>query len=143
MTRLRAAPPTSPAYERFISITPPAGATEFPLETIIVKKTDADGKLFAQVKRGGGYNLAGAKNWEWFEIAENSAEAISIAWHGTAPIAGDDYGAGPTTSCNSCHMNGAANDYVIAPGLTLSGFAASSPDAGSDAAIETDAAARE
>ena len=29
-------------------------------------------KIFAGVKRGGDFNAAGAKNWEWFELAENA-----------------------------------------------------------------------
>ena len=37
----------------YINHEPPAGATEFPVGTIIVKETAADGKIFARAKRGG------------------------------------------------------------------------------------------
>jgi hypothetical protein len=124
----------------YLNHAPPAGATEFPLGTIIVKQT-SDGKIFAQVKHGGGYNLKGAKNWEWFEIAKNAAGAVYIQWGATFPPAGEAYGGDPN-GCNSCHMLGDAltNDYVIAPGLSLKGLTMdagikldASGDAGADA----------
>jgi hypothetical protein len=129
----------------YLNQAPPPGATEFPLKTIIVKKT-SDGKMFAQVKRGGGYNLAGAKNWEWFEIGENAAGTVYIQWGATFPPPGEAYGGDPN-GCNMCHTagNAAANDYVIAPGLSLKGLmldAGIKLDAGGDvgdAGTQTDA----
>jgi hypothetical protein len=123
----------------YLNHAPPAGATEFPLGTIIVKQT-SDGKIFAQVKRGGGYNLKGAKNWEWFEIAENATGVVYIQWGATFPPAGEAYGGDPS-GCNSCHMLGEAltNDYVIAPGLSLKGLtmdAGIKPDASGDAGAD-------
>jgi hypothetical protein len=124
----------------YLNQAPPADAPEFPLGTIIVKQT-SDGKIFAQVKRGGGYNLKGAKNWEWFEIAKNAAGVVYIQWGATFPPAGEAYGGDPN-GCNSCHMLGDAltNDYVIAPGLSLKGLTMdagikldASGDAGADA----------
>jgi hypothetical protein len=112
----------------------PSGATEFPVGTIIVKHTQADGKIFAQVKRGGGYNAAGAVNWEWYELTE-TAGVVSIRWSGTYPPAGEAYGGDPTGGCNMCHKVDAANDYVIAPGLTLAGIVG-----GADAGADGDAA---
>jgi hypothetical protein len=130
----------------YLNHAPDAGATEFPLKTIIVKRT-SDGKIFAQVKRGGGYNLAGAKNWEWFELNKTSAGAVYIQWQGTFPPPGEAYGGDPNGGCNMCHKLGAANDYVIAQGLSLEGLTmdagikvdASGGDAPGDTGPTTDA----
>ena len=137
----------------YLNQAPPPGATEFPLGTIIVKRTQADGKIFAQVKRGGGFNAAGAVNWEWFELSETPAGVVSYQWRGDHPPAGEIYGANPTNACNVCHKANAANDYVIAPGLTLAGIAAdagvvdagtdAAMDAGTDAGMQPDATDRE
>jgi len=122
----------------YLNHAPPAGATEFPLKTIIVKKT-SDGKIFGQVKRGGGYNSAldGAKNWEWYEVSETDG-IVSIRWAATLPPVGEAYGGDPN-GCNGCHTagNAAQNDYVIAPGLSLKGItmdAGVTLDASGDAA---------
>jgi hypothetical protein len=124
----------------YLNHAPDAGATEFPLGTIIVKRT-SDGKMFAQVKRGGGYNLAGAKNWEWFEIGENATGTVYIQWGATFPPPGEAYGGDPN-GCNMCHTagNAATNDYVIAPGLSLKGLtmdAGIELDASADAGVDT------
>src|SRR5262249_18427728 len=63
---------------QYINHLPPHGATEFPIGTVIVEARD-NGKTFAGVKRGGGFNGGGAVNWEWFELAENP---VSITWRG-------------------------------------------------------------
>jgi hypothetical protein len=121
----------------YLNHAPPAGATAFPIGTIIVKQTPIDGKIFGQVKRGGGYNAAGAKNWEWFELSESSSGVVSVQWHGTFPPPGDVYGGVATGGCNICHIVGAENDYVIAPGLSLMGLtmdAGTMLDASGDAA---------
>ncbi|HEX4403394.1 MAG TPA: hypothetical protein VH560_01105 [Polyangia bacterium] len=124
----------------YLNRAPDAGATEFPLGTIIVKQT-SDGKMFAQVKRGGGYNLDGAKNWEWFEIGKNANGSVFIQWQGTFPPVGEAYGGDPN-GCNGCHltMNAVANDYVIAQGLSLKNGLAFDvgikPDASGDAAAD-------
>ena len=52
----------------YINHLPPAGATEFPVGTIIVKETAADMKIFARAKRGDDFNTTGAVGWEWFEL---------------------------------------------------------------------------
>ena len=83
--------------------------------TLIVKETASDGKLFARVKRGSGYNQTGAVDWEWFELAEASG-AVVVRWHGFGPPAGEDSG-----GCNSCHKAAPANDYVLSPWLMLAG----------------------
>jgi hypothetical protein len=102
----------------YINALPPAGAAAFPVGTIIVKETAADGKLFARVKRGGSYNVTGAVGWEWFEIEETSGN-MRIVWRGLGPPAGESYGGDPNAGCNVCHRTVPANDYVLAPWLTL------------------------
>jgi hypothetical protein len=102
----------------YINALPPPGAATFPVGTIIVKETEADGKLFARVKRGGSYNVTGAVGWEWFEIEEIGA-SMRIVWRGLGPPAGESYGGDPNAGCNVCHRTVPANDYVLSPWLTL------------------------
>ena len=103
---------------QYIDMAPPTGSTEFPIGTIIVEVRET-GLIFSGVKRGGNFNAAGAKNWEWFEIAENPTH---IVWSGTGPPPGDTYGGDPN-GCNTCHEAcGASNDYVCSAELQLSGF---------------------
>jgi hypothetical protein len=105
----------------YINRLPPADATAFPIGTIIVKETAADGRIFAQVKRGGGYNVTGAVDWEWYELGIATNNAIGIKWFGFGPPAGEQYGGDPNGTCNSCHLAGQSNDYVMAPWLKLAG----------------------
>jgi hypothetical protein len=107
--------------------TPPAhGATEFPVGTIIVEsRENASHKIFAGVKRGGGFNSTGALDWEWFELTEDPTvtPAVQIAWRGFGPPSGEMYGGDPNGGCNSCHMKcGATNDYVCSAKLQLPSF---------------------
>jgi len=103
----------------YINQRPPSGAAEFPVGTLIVKQTETDGKIFAQVKRGGNFNKSGALNWEWFELEEGSA-GLAVRWHGWGPPAGEMYGGDAGGACNGCHLAGAANDYVMTtPWLSL------------------------
>jgi hypothetical protein len=116
----------------------PAGATVFPLGTIIVKRTLTDHKIFARVKRGGCFNSQGAKGWEWLELKDSATPgAFSIVWRGSFPPAGEAYGGDPNGGCNMCH-DVPTNDYVLAPGLSLAGFAA---DGGTEAGAPSDAGA--
>ena len=104
----------------YINHLPPADATEFPVGTIIVKETAADGKIFARAKRGGDYNKTGAVNWEWFEL-EVVQMATGIHWRGNGPPSGEIYGGDPNGGCNLCHKLAVANDYVLTPALRLAG----------------------
>lgn len=103
--------------DQYINKLPPTGSTEFPIGTIIVEVRD-NGKIFAGVKRGGGYNSDGAKNWEYFELQENP---VMYIWRGLGPPLGDTYGGDPN-GCNNCHVQCAANDYICSPKLQLSSF---------------------
>ena len=107
----------------YINQLPAPDATAFPLGTLIVKETASDGKLFARVKRGGGYNKTGAVDWEWFELDETATGAVVVRWHGFGPPAGEMYGGDPNSGCNLCHKAVPANDYVLSPWLTLAGAA--------------------
>ena len=103
-----------------------AGVREFPVGTIIVKETDggelAARKVFAMVKRGGGYNVSGARNWEWFELDNLEGGTVRIRWRGVGPPAGEGYGGDKNGGCNTCHAGAVANDYVISANLDLSRF---------------------
>lgn len=107
----------------YLNHRPAAGATEFGVKTIVVKETTtealADRKVFAMVKRGGGYNSAGAAGWEWFELKNIDESNVDIVWRGVGPPAGEMYGGDPNAGCNSCHLGGASNDYVLSAGLDL------------------------
>jgi hypothetical protein len=103
----------------YVNKLPPAGCKTYPVGTIIVKDT-ASAQTFAMVKRGAGFNPE-VDDWEWFELtttATNPPSACTplINWRGTAPPAGT-YGA--SLSCNSCHVNANATDYVAGGALSL------------------------
>jgi hypothetical protein len=99
----------------YINALPPKGAAAFPKGTIIVKKMPFN--TFAMVKRGGGYNAAGALDWEWFELVESNG-SVAIKWRGLGPPAGEVYGKTGQT-CNQCHAGATANDFVLTPALQL------------------------
>lgn len=112
----------------YLSRRPAAGSSEFPVGTMIVKALPGVGRVFARVKRGGGYNpdqlaagatIAGALNWEWFELQHVSAQDVMFVWRGVGPPSGEGYGGDPN-GCNSCHSTSKANDFVSAPDLKLS-----------------------
>ena len=111
----------------YLNKVPPHGSTAFPVGTIIVKEpTDGaptDRKIFAGVKRGGGYNANGAPGWEWYELQNlgDSADSVLIVWSGVGPPAGDVYGGDPNAGCNTCHHD-CGNDAVCAPALKLENF---------------------
>lgn len=104
--------------DQYLNEIPPPGSTEFPIGSIIVEVRTDTGKIFASVKRGGDFNAAGAKNWEYFELQEGPVKYI---WRGLGPPLGDTYGGDPD-GCNMCHIKCAANDYICSPKLQLSSF---------------------
>jgi hypothetical protein len=108
---------------QYINMTPPHGSTQFPVGTVIVEARESGAMLIiAGVKRGGGYNLQGATNWEWFGLTEDPTGAVSIKWRGLAPPVGG-YGGLPMGGCNDCHMScGSTNDFVCSPELQLASF---------------------
>jgi hypothetical protein len=99
----------------YINEPPPAGTIEYPVGTIIIEARETGMmNIFAKVKRGGGYNRGGAKDWEWFELVENPT---TIVWRGLGPPNGESYGGDPN-ACNSCHETcGAGHDFVCAAQL--------------------------
>jgi len=105
----------------YINQMPPAGATAFPIGTLIVKNMQTDGRLFARSKRGGGYNVTGAVDWEWFELTEAATGEVGIKWRGFGPPSGETYAGDPQGGCNTCHVLGKANDYVLSGWLALDG----------------------
>lgn len=107
----------------YLNKRPPAGAKAFPIGTIIVKEMDGDletRQIFAMVKRGGGFNPSGAKEWEWFELT-NKADGVgvNILWRGVGPPDGERYGGAPAGACNVCHGGSKSNDYVTSAPLHL------------------------
>lgn len=116
----------------YLNERPPKGATQFPIGTIIVKHSDGVGttdgpRTFAMVKRGGNFNKTGAVNWEWFELVQSDntdpASPWLLSWRGIGPPAGGEYGAGATGTCNDCHAQAQANDFVQATVLQISTIA--------------------
>jgi hypothetical protein len=110
----------------WINHLPPEGAAEFPAGTIIVRRFPDPTSLntgftqHAMAKRGGGFNAqdGGARGWEWFEIADEDGGA-SIVWRGgDSPDGGFTYNASGL-SCNQCHTDAAANDFVETAALQL------------------------
>ncbi|HET9988261.1 MAG TPA: hypothetical protein VFQ65_07070 [Kofleriaceae bacterium] len=104
--------------DQFINVQPATGSSEFPIGTVIVEVRTDSGKIFASVKRGGNFNAAGDKNWEYFELQE---DPVKYLWRGLGPPLGDTYGGDPN-GCNQCHSQCAANDFVCSPKLQLASF---------------------
>lgn len=106
----------------YVNSVPKPGAREFPVGTIIVKENLSKGaeskKIFAMVKRGGGFNAEGAVGWEWFELKENG-RGVAIGWRGVGAPDGESYGGDPMGSCNGCHQMALHNDYVLSSALRL------------------------
>lgn len=110
----------------YINHRPPAGATEFPVGTMIVKTIAWSGGLdvHARAKRGGGFNPEGA-GWEWFELTLLPDDTPVMLWRGASPPDGEDYQSLPDDSavptvngdCNTCHSAASDNDTVFSVGL--------------------------
>ncbi len=119
-------PPTHDGLT-FIHVDPmPApGATEFAVGTRIVRveqRDDAPWELHAMVKRGGGFNEAGAAGWEFFELTLDGDGRASMLWRGLGPPSGDGYRApegGALLGCNHCHAAATWNDSVLSDPLQL------------------------
>ena len=117
---------TSGPRTEYLNHKPAHGSTSFPIGTVIVKEfagtAAAPGQIFAMVKRGGGFNAAGANGWEWFELTVAKDESIAIVWRGVGPPSGEKYGGDPTGGCNGCHGAASNNDSVQSANLRLSSF---------------------
>lgn len=107
----------------YINRRPPHAAAAFPFRTIIVKEATTPPALnyFAMVKRGGDFNMDGARNWEWFELQDTADGGVLIVWRGVGPPFNEEYGGDPDAGCNKCHTPD-LNDSVLAPALDLRGF---------------------
>ncbi len=132
------APPNAPTGPHalgpmtlYIKRLPPKGSTAFPAGTLIVKETQEPDvtkrQTFGLAKRGGEYNVNGAKGWEWFQFTNRTDGSVFQRWRGLGPppvdVAGGDgdctgYGGDPEV-CNGCHKAAASNDYVFTVGLNL------------------------
>ncbi len=116
----------------FWNKSPPHGATEFPVGTIILKETnDPDPSArtaFAMVKRqprGTGFNAAdagGADGWEWWSVSDLGNCNIGRLWRGSSPPSTESYAGQTVGDCNGCHARVADNDYVWDTALQLSHF---------------------
>ena len=118
-------PHTTGPMTVFINQRPKSGSHEFPVGTIIVKETDGGDPtartVFAMVKRGGGFNADGARDWEWFELQNLANDGgVRILWRGVAPPAGEVYPGSTSGGCNGCHGEASTNDFVWSSALQLS-----------------------
>jgi hypothetical protein len=100
----------------YVNHLPGAGQTAFAKGTVIVKTMPGD--TLAMVKRGGEFNVQGAKGWEWFELVFNGSE-WTIKWRGITPPAGFCYAGIAGGACNNCHTAFVANDFVVSGPLQL------------------------
>jgi hypothetical protein len=106
---------------------PPHGATQFPVGTIILKESNetnaADRTVFAMIKRqpdGTGYNSDGADGWEWMSLKDLGNCNVERLWRGVTPPIGESYAM--TGNCNPCHVEAANNDDVWDDALQFSRF---------------------
>lgn len=121
----------------FLNKIPPHGSTTYPVGSIIVKEvqsTAAAGDftqwaLFAMVKRGGGYNSDGARDWEFFLLQFNKNRVPVIVSRGLAPSSadgGDIYqnATGAGLRCNYCHaaLDTEKTDHILSPLLVPASF---------------------
>lgn len=133
------APHEAAVRRAYVNAMPSEEAETFPVGTMIVK-TGAGGELtgeagseiHAMVKRGGGFNDAGARGWEWFELnVDDGDEEPILVWRGTDAPAGESYGCAPgaecgdEATCNGCHEGSIGNDFVNSRPLQLGNFDAS------------------
>lgn len=103
----------------------PAGATAYPVGTIIVKVVQAEPDptqwvLFGMVKRGGTFNAAGARGWEYFVLRLTRDGVPVVVSRGLAPgLVGGLYTTGDGLGCNSCHGTEDARelDGILTPSL--------------------------
>lgn len=94
----------------YYSAIPEGPGEPFPVGAILVKTVE-DGdpttwEIHAMVKRGGGYNEAGARGWEFFDLAIDASGATTIRWRGEGPPPGAAGYPGTGTGdgqCNGCH----------------------------------------
>lgn len=109
----------------YVNRLPPHSATAFPVGTVVVKEVHADvesdSRTFAMVKRGGGFNAAGASGWEWFEL-QRDTDPVVITWRGVGPPLGEKYGGDAQGGCNGCHGGARDNDSVLSRALKLGNF---------------------
>jgi hypothetical protein len=107
----------------YLARPPPHGSTSWPVGTLMVKVSPSLDKTFAMAKRGGEFNVDGARGWEWFELSlANDGVTWSIRWRGITPPTGEGYSGVVGGACNTCHVDWAANDYVGSDPLQLSNF---------------------
>ena len=107
---------------QYLNKLPAHGATEWPIGTIIVEQRESGARsIFAGVKRGAGFNAAGAPGWEWFELTESATGKVSILWRGLGPPDGSE-SYGGSDRCNLCHAVCSDNDYICSPIMRLSQF---------------------
>lgn len=125
--------PSHPDGETYVYLNrrPAPEATTYPLGTIIVRVTVAgpstDWEVHAMVKRGGGFNAAGAAGWEYFDldIVRDAEDRLTptIHWRGEGPGDSEDgYAHGPEgvlLGCNHCHAAVTEHDGVIGEELVL------------------------
>jgi hypothetical protein len=124
----------------YLNRRPPAGATSYPVGTIIVKAIQREAapsswELFGIAKRGGGFNPDGAAGWEFFLLRIGPDGNPYVTSRGLAPR-DDGFDGGNNASyspggaaggCNLCHGQStyAASDHVISVALAPSATAES------------------
>lgn len=99
----------------YINRLPPPGSSEFPVGTILIKGMESNAdpqywELFGMAKRGGGFNSAGLRGWEFFLLKVDPVSGLVIEGRGIDPQGGDGYGGFGSSGagCNSCHGTSAA-----------------------------------
>jgi hypothetical protein len=117
------------AGPRFTYVNDPPVSGHFPVGTMIVKTVELGDPstwvIHARAKRGGTFNAQQAIGWEWFELRIDPSGQVGFLWRGEKPPKDHGYeslpGLGVTgsteTDCNTCHVQAAESEYVLAPAL--------------------------
>lgn len=115
----------------YVNTLPPKGSTTYPVGSMIVKTIETGDptkwNIHSMVKRGGDFNLSGAKGWEYIELQYNTNNVAVILWRGEAPPLNHGYEALTpagtiTMKCNDCHATSKDTDYVMTPDLDIRNF---------------------
>lgn len=113
-----------PSQHAYVSTPRDPVTGRYPQGTRIVRSLEAglptQWGLFAMAKRGGTYNSAGARGWEFFRLVIDATGTVQIVSRGlNATQAGDPYDLGEGTGCNTCHGLPDAQEYdsILSPAL--------------------------
>jgi transketolase N-terminal domain/subunit len=93
----------------------------FATGTILIKTMESgppeSWRVFAMVKRGDGYNLQGTVGWEFFELAIDTHNQVTVVERGVEPGVMYNAQGESEVTCNDCHKYARSTDGVLSGAL--------------------------